>query len=191
MPNQADFELAQAASNEDVFAQKELLERLLNRVLRTVSYLAGGDDDRQDLAQLALMEIVKSAGSFRGDGKLENWADRITIQTAAKQFEKKKRRKRLSDSVWNPPIRVTNPEQEVMAVQVRKRVAMALESLSPKQRIPVVLHYLHGYEVSEIATMTKSKINTVRGRLRNGKKKLKKKILKDPSLKEWLEGNLK
>ena len=51
----------------------------------------------------------------------------------------------------------------------------------------MVLHYLYDYEVSEIADITESNINTVRGRLRRGLRKIREAVLADPVLQEWIE----
>jgi RNA polymerase sigma factor (sigma-70 family) len=70
---------------------------------------------------------------------------------------------------------------------VRRRLAEVIAALPKKQRIPLVLFYLHGYEIAEIAEMTGAKLNTVRGRLRYGRARIRKKVLADPDLRKWVQ----
>ena len=186
--NPDDLTLARAASKGDTPAVNKLINRVIDRVQKTISYLANGSEDAKDLVQLALVQIVRSVGTFRGDCAIEYWADRIAVQTAAKHFERKKRRKKLREAVWHPPSVFYDMEEEIALLQVRRKLAEVIGTLPAKQRIPLVLFYLHGYEIAQIAEMTGAKINTVRGRLRYGRSRIRKKVLADPTLKRWVQG---
>ncbi len=179
--------MAQMAAGGDLIAKRDLIDALIDQVRRTVSYLARPNRDAEDLSQLALIQILHSAGSFRGECTLKYWADRIVVRTAMKQFRKRQRRERLSAAIWEPP-----PPQErsvddsVGLRQVRVRLSGLLHKLSDERRTAVVLHHVQGYGIAEISEMTDAPINTVRDRLRVGRKQLKKRILADPSLKDWI-----
>jgi RNA polymerase sigma factor (sigma-70 family) len=71
---------------------------------------------------------------------------------------------------------------------MRERVSNLLLELSYNKRITLVLHYLHGYEVTEVAEIVGVKVNTVRGRLRAARKWMRKRSLEDPILRQWIEG---
>jgi RNA polymerase sigma-70 factor (ECF subfamily) len=75
-------------------------------------------------------------------------------------------------------------EQEALQRQLHRRLAAVCQRLKPKQRLAVVLRWMQGYSVQEISEITGARVNTVRGRLRNGKKELRRLILQDPVLKE-------
>ncbi|MCP4676960.1 MAG: sigma-70 family RNA polymerase sigma factor [Deltaproteobacteria bacterium] len=186
-----DYELAQSAARGDEQACRHLVERLFSRVRRTVSYLAGGGADAEDLSQMALIQIVNSAGSFRGDCTLEYWADRVAVQTAAKCFAKNKRRAELWETHLVVPPAAHMTENEVEQLRLRQRLAELLHKLSEKHRTAVALHYLYGYKVDEIAELTSARVNTVRGRLRVGKKRLQQLAMRDTLLSEWIAGRTK
>ena len=139
------------------------------------------------MAQLALIQILHSAGSFRGECTLKYWADRITIRTAMKQFRKRQRREKLSAEMHEPPPTVDDRglDDQLANKQIRQKLTEMLQKLSKERRTAVVLHHVQGYGIAEIAEMTGAPVNTVRDRLRVGRKQLKKKILTDPSLKDW------
>jgi RNA polymerase sigma-70 factor (ECF subfamily) len=181
----SDLVLTRRTAAGDKAAARKLIYRLMSRVHTTCEYLARGNDGA-DLAQTALVEIVRSAGSFREESTLEYWADRITVRTAGKIFAKRDRRRRIRETVFVPGPEVIDAEQQTDLYKVRARLTEHLLSLSENQRIVVVLHYLYEYEVSEISDLLGARVNTVRSRLVRGLKRLRPRILQDPGLTEWL-----
>lgn len=186
-PEQADQWLAEKAGLGDREAQLQLVDRLLNQVRRTASYLAGGEDDADDLAQAAMIRILGAAAEYRGDCSLEYWAERITVHTCAKRFDKFRRRRQLFSRTHVPAKAVTGMEEATDAHRARRRLAELLGTLDTKVRTAMVLHYLNGHRIPEVADITGAPINTVRGRLRTGRKKLRQKILNDPLLRVWVK----
>ena len=84
-----------------------------------------------------------------------------------------------------PPVTM-DVDDQVAEKELRERLIQALGKLGTAVRVPVALHYLHGYEVGEIADLMDMKFNTVKGRLRKGVAKLRKHVLADPALREWV-----
>ncbi|MDJ0762866.1 MAG: RNA polymerase sigma factor [Myxococcota bacterium] len=184
---ESELVLAQTAASGDKNAQRDLINAVVDQVRRTASYLANPERDADDLAQVALIQILNSVKAFRGECSLRYWADRITVRTAMKQARKRQRRDKLwGTSNFNhlPPAR--GLEECLAQDQIRLRIAGHLKKLSTDRRTAIVLHHIQGYGISEIAEMTGTPVNTVRDRLRVGRKQLKKRILADRSLKEWL-----
>jgi RNA polymerase sigma-70 factor (ECF subfamily) len=163
-----------------------LAERLLDRVRATVHYLVAADPDADDLVQLAMVEILRSVAGFRGESRLETWADRITIRTTMRGLGKRRRRQaRLTCESVDELAPVEEQERELSRRLLRRRLARALGRLSPERRVAVVLRHVHGYSVQEIAELTDAPINTVRDRLRKGVKRLRGLTRTDPLLRDW------
>jgi len=181
----AALALTRSASQGDEAARRALVDRLFDRVRRTSSYVARNRADAEDLAQAALVRILGCAGSFKGESSLERWADRVTILTAAKEFEKKTRRSRLFAAKWAPQEEGDGLEEDAEARRIRALLIAAFGKLSAPNRAAMSLHYFHGYGVAEVAELVDAPLNTVRGRLRAGREQLKKIIAADPALKEW------
>ena len=59
-------------------------------------------------------------------------------------------------------------------------VQAALEALPEKQRLCVALHHLSGYSVPEIARMLTLPQATVKGRIREGLRKMKQMLEEEP-----------
>jgi len=195
-----DLALARAAGQGDVRARQQLADRLFDRVRATVSYLAGGDPDKDDLVQLSLIEILRSAGSFRAEGHLEGWSDRITIRTSLRALKTRRRRDEVLHAVDDAEVALerlpaepldsagaggSELEQEAQRRQLHGRLAVHLSRLDPERRAAVLLRWVHGHSVEEVAEITEARVNTVRGRLRRGKRQLRKLILSDPMLCGW------
>jgi RNA polymerase sigma-70 factor (ECF subfamily) len=183
----ADQELAAAAADGDPGARRKLIERVLERTRRTVAYLVGADREADDMAQIALVQILRSAHTFRGECTLEYWADRITVRTAMRELRRRKRREQVEPEalVLGPPAPSADAQADLR--MVRARLALLLGKLTPERRTAVVLHHVQGYGIAEVAEMTGAPVNTVRDRLRVGRRQLRKRILSDRELRGWLE----
>ncbi len=181
-----DVSLARAAGRGDPDACRELAERLFDRTRTTVAYLCAGDRDADDLAQQSLVAVLKSARTFRGDCSLERWADRITIRTTLRRLKQRRWREGIVGLEAEPqPDHPVDPDRKLHRRLLRKRLAEVLGRLSEDRRTAVLLHWVHGYRVAEIAEITDTPVNTVRDRLRVGKKQLRKHLMKDPALADW------
>ncbi len=183
---ESDLELTRAAAQGDAEARRLLVERLLNRIGVTVRCLAAGDPDTDDYVQLALIEILQSVGSFRGESSIEAWAERIAIRTAMRQIKVRRWRATIVtlDTAQEGPSKDPSSEDEIVRHRISERITYLLETLSPERRLVVTMRLLLGHSIAEISEITNMKFNTVRDRLRVGRKQLRGKILRDPVLKE-------
>lgn len=186
-PERSDRELAQAASAGDEAARRAIAGRLLAPVRATVSYLAGGGDEAEDLAQGALIEILVSLGSFRGECSLEHWAKRIAAHLVYRHLEKSGRRRRLREQSWIPARIPQGIDEGVELKAARGRLAALLQRISPEMRVALVMHFVEGYTAAEVAELTEVPLGTARDRLHRGRAKLRKLVLGDPVLRDWLE----
>ena len=179
--------LTRAAAAGDERACRRLAERLLDRVAITVRYLSPGDPDADDFTQMAMVEILGSAGSFRAESSLEAWAERIAIRTAMRQLKKRRFRARIVtfDSEREGDAREGLPERMATRHRVSRRVSELLDDLTPERRLVLTLRLVLGYGIEEISEMTGMKINTVRDRLAVARRQLRKKISRDPVLREF------
>lgn len=141
--------------------------------------------EADDIAQVALLEILRSIGSFRGESSLNHWADRITLRVVSQHIRKRSRREGLFTRFFSSPTPQNNLENEVALRGARGRIVHHLDGLTPDRREAFVLHHVLGYSIAEISELTDAPINTVRGRLREGRKQLRKRALSDPTLREW------
>ncbi|MCA9666606.1 MAG: RNA polymerase sigma factor [Myxococcales bacterium] len=151
---------------------------------RTVGWIAGGDRDADDFIQLSLVEILRSAGSFRGESSLETWADRISVRTS--RHAMRKRRDRSMVVVAEPRDDDQSGDDDPARRLLQRDVARALAQVPLQRRVPLVLKLVYQYSVAEIAEMTETRENTVRDRLQVGRRELRKAALRDPALRSYV-----
>jgi len=182
-------QVAFAAASGDLGARRRLADLLLDRVAITVRYLAGGDSDADDYVQTAMIEILRSVGSFRGESSLETWAEKITVRTTMRQL--KHRRWRAQIVVLDPaPDGVScaaGADRQAAQASLADRLTAIVGTLSPERREVVTLRLVLGHSIEEISVLTGAKINTVRDRLAVARRQLRSKIARDPVLRDAKE----
>lgn len=153
-------------------AERELVKRLSGRVGRLARLLSGALVDADDAAQLALLEILTSAASFRVASSLEGWADRIAVRTVRRLVRRELARKSLL-ARWvapgEPPWgRRSDGGGEPLGLEAM------LARLSPERREALVLRHALEYSVEEIAELTAAPVGTVKDRLVAARKELRR-----------------
>jgi len=168
---QADLELMAAVAAKDPAAERELLNRIGGRVRRITGLLCRTPADADDAAQLAMIEILKSASGFRVATSLEGWTDRITARTTLRAARRERERRGLLTRWLRPD------SQPWGSLTVSESDAVGLDGvlsrLSPERRRAFVLHHALEYTVEEIAELTDSPVGTVKDRLVSARKELR------------------
>jgi RNA polymerase sigma-70 factor (ECF subfamily) len=184
-------DLAHAAADGDTVAQQIAAERLYNRIRTAVRYLSADHRDQDDWTHVVLVEILRSLGTFRGEASLESWSNRIVFRKTMQLLKQSRRRDRMigRDSDLPPNAPSTHPETGVdpMRILMRRHLARMLGVLSPERRTAIVLRLVYGYSIDEIAEVTRAPRNTVRQRLRRGRRQLRASISRDALFDEWME----
>lgn len=152
-----------AAAGGDRAAAESLCRELMPRVRNLVRYLLRGDARTDDVAQEALIAVLRGLGSFRGEGRFESWVDRVVARTTFSTI------KRIRAETQPAETEAIDTESHTDSYAERREVAEALDRLSPEQREALVLHFAVGMTVPEIAETTGAPFETVRSRLRLGK----------------------
>ena len=132
-------------------------ERRLYRVAHTMLH---SDADCEDAVQEALLRAWAKLDTLREEAYFETWLIRILINQC-KTFH----RRRTRDAEL-PNEDIPGPESG------QSSLLEALESLPPKSRIALELHYIEGYNVKECARMLSVPEGTVKWRLHQGRRLL-------------------
>lgn len=170
--NALDSDL-RAAQQGDRRAAGRLMKRLLPRVRNLVRYLVRGDSDVDDMAQLSLIAILEGLKTFRGEGSLEAWADRITVRETLRYAKKRRTERQRRDEVV-PTLRVVRGESERPDRYLdRRELARLLDGLPEEQRHVLVLHHALGMSVPEVAEELGVPFDTAKSRLRLAKRRLR------------------
>jgi RNA polymerase sigma-70 factor, ECF subfamily len=201
-PALADEALIAAVRAGDPAIASELCDRVWTQVDRTVRRLLGhGDSDRDDLSQLALIELVSTIGRYRGDCSLDSWAQTVTSHVVFKHIRRRQVERRifgdlLADEADVAPAVATPLHAERLSTtrQSLERVALHLDEMNPGRAWAFVMHDILGYDLREVAQMTKTSVAATQSRLVRGRRELHARIAGDPDLVDLMartEGNAK
>jgi RNA polymerase sigma-70 factor (ECF subfamily) len=161
-----------AAVAGDRRALESLVSEMLPRIRNLVRYLVRGDSDADDMAQEALVAIVRGLPSYRGEGSLSAWADRVAVRETFANL-RRVRRARAQVDAGADLASVPHPDGPPDDYAERRRAAKLLDQLPDDQRHVLVLHHVLGLSVPEISEEIGAPFETVRSRLRLGMSKLR------------------
>lgn len=175
-----------AAAAGDADATERLLLDLLPRVRNLVRYLVRQDSDVDDISQEALIVVLDGLASYRGDGPLRAWVDRIVVRSTFSQLKRMRAEPSAPSGLPLTTLGANDPFSggPSLAQQAglttfpdeylnRRRVVAILDSLPMDQRHAMVLHHVMGMTVPEIAEHTGAPSETVRSRLRLARQRVR------------------
>lgn len=149
-----DVALLRAAAAGDADAVRSLLDDVGPVVYGFVyARLAGDEAAAADLLQETLLEAVRSAEGYRGDAALTTWVCAIARRRLARHYERERRQEvaRTGLRVIHGGDEAAEPAAPDVDVERRDEVMRALRAMTPLHRQILVLKYLDGRSVEEIA----------------------------------------
>ncbi len=167
----ADPRLAAAAAG-DRRALEELVAEILPRVRNLVRYLVRGDAEAEDIAQEAMVAIVRGLPGHRGEGTLRSWSDRVAIRATFGCLRRVRRARAQLDGGADLEA-VPHPDAPPDEYIARRRAVALLDRIPDEQRHALVLHHVLGMSVPDISADLGVPLETVRSRLRIGIGKLR------------------
>ena len=126
--------------------------------------------DREDAIQECIYRALRKRDSLRDDRYMQSWVIRILINECY-SIHRKARWERPSEKLPEPP--------PMPGLDADPAVFRALFSLDEKMRLPMVLHYVEGYPVEEVAKIMRIPTGTVKSRLARGREKVRSEMEKE------------
>jgi RNA polymerase sigma-70 factor (ECF subfamily) len=156
-----------AAARGDRAAAAEVLTAILPRARNLIRYLVRGDAEVDDMAQEALIAVLRGLPSYRGDGTFRSWSDRVVVRSTFAAL-RKRRTEDARHAAAAPELLPVDDRPAVAEYLSRRDLARVLDELPAEQRHALVLHHAVGMSVPEIAAEVGVPQETVRSRLRLG-----------------------
>lgn len=165
--------------------------RVWPQVDRTVQRLLGPDDnEREDATQIAVLELVKTIGAFRGECSLDTWASAVTAHVVYKHIRRRTRGREVSIELTReeqlPSCRPSG-EARLLAGEILASILVHLDAIGEKLAWTFVLHDVLGHGLREIAQILGVSEVAAQSRLVRGRRQLHKRIAADPELAGLLE----
>ena len=133
-------------------------EQVLYRVACT---LLDSEAYRRDAMQETALRAWEKRDTLRQEQYFQTWAVRIMINVC-RTMHRQRRRMTVTEDVGERP-----------APQGDTELRLALEALPERYRLPLVLHYLMGFSVEDIARTLRMPSGTVKYRLHQARKALR------------------
>ena len=186
-----DHALISAARSGNAAMASALCNRLWPQVNRTIRKLLGRHEtDQEDVAQVALFELIRTIDRYRGDCSLDTWAQTVTAHVVFKYIRRRRTERRIfADALGEDeaPAAPVSMAGRSLTRNILTRVAAHLEKMNEARAWTYCLHELMGYELKEIAEMTKVSLAAAQSRLVRGRRDLHKRIAGDPELADLLK----
>lgn len=156
-------------TNEDfasrIVAMQGTLYRVTCAILRDHA-------DREDAVQSAIEKAWRKQGLLRDESRLNGWVVRILINECYAILRHQRRMTPVESIPDAPAPDGSDPD-----------LYRFFTNLPDTLRLTMVLHYVEGYDVKEIARIQRIPVGTVKTRLMRGREKMKQ----DETIKEVLD----
>ena len=175
------------ARQGDLAAYNELVIEYQSQVYNLCYRLLGQAQAAEDATQEAFVSAWRNITTLRGES-FRPWLLRIAANLCRDELRRRGRRptssldSALEAGVPEPPDREPLPEASALNSELRQRLQKALGQLPEEQRLAVVLCDVEGLDYSEIATVMKTSLGTVKSRIARGRLRLRSLLSQEPEL---------
>jgi len=172
-----DDRVIEACRMGDREAFRELFEVYKDKVFSIAVYSMGGDRAAaSDVSQQIFLKLINSIRQFRGDSAFTTWLYRLVVNACIDEQRKRGRLLQLSDAPATSHEDRRPQERHFARLEVSEQVQTAINELTPKLRLPILLKYGEGLSYEEIAEVLECSMGTVSSRLNRGHQSLAKKL---------------
>jgi RNA polymerase sigma-70 factor (ECF subfamily) len=161
----ADATLMRRVAERDSSALQVFVRRVLPRAQRLCQALLRNPVEAKDASQTAILQVLQSAHTFRGECSIEHWSDRIVARTALRWVTVERRAR-------HAPVE-HEPASAGDVGQPRVLLKECIQRLPEVQRTALLLRTCFEYSVDEIASLTNVSRNTVKDRLTRARQTLR------------------
>ena len=170
MPAQAvgvmdEAAIIRAAQQGDQAAFERLVHTYDQNVLRLAVNLLRSTEDAYDVYQEAFLRVHRNLQNFRFDCSFHTWLYRIVTNLCLDHLRKKKVRRQESMTVETDSGVVdrasilaeerpgSDPQRTLLSQEVREKIRVALQGMTPRERMVFELRHYEGLRLKAIGEM--------------------------------------
>lgn len=169
----SNSELVAAVIDGDIHRYSEVVRRFDQRVRRFASQQLGDASVAEDIVQETFYRAFKNLDRLKDHEQLENWLLVIARNCVHDHFRKLKQRR---ETTSEPANQIASIESEVDQME-RDWIWHEVEQLQPAHAQILTLRYLQGYSYREIAEHLVVPESTIRGRIYEARKALRRRLV--------------
>ncbi len=136
--------------------------------------------EADDAAQETFLQAALHISQYQAGTNLKSWLAKIAINVCRGKYRRQKALRRLEEVLKRVTLQINaslpTPEDTFIQTERRRVIMRAVDSLDEKHRIPVLLRYMHGLSVPEIAQILDENEGTIHSRLHYAHRKLRDRL---------------
>ncbi len=186
-----DAELIREAQRGNRAAFEELVRQYDQAVLRLALHLTGSEHDAKDIYQEAFLKAYRNLAGFRFECSFYTWIYRIVTNLCLDHLRRKQVRKEEPAVASDAEGRELNlleqvaderpgasPERNLMRRELAARIALALQQLTPRERIVFEMKHYEGLRLRTIGEALNTSEETAKNTLFRATQKLRAALAK-------------
>ena len=176
-----DGELVSRIRAGDLDAFETLYHKYKDQLYRTALAITNDRGAAEEILQDCLLRAYDHIDTVDGCSSLRPWLHRIIVNLSYNWAAKRRLRLISLEDAFGRVLMASygSPERAFEREELLSLVYEAIRSLSMPQRVVVVLFYLQGFSLAEIAYVLNCPVGTVKSRLHNARRALRKRLVAD------------
>ncbi len=165
----------------NTLALKVLYEKYKGQVYRTALAITRDREAAEDILQDCFIKVCIHIDKLDGSLPLSPWLYRVAVNQSYNWAGKRRRWLQPLEEVIDHLVAGphTLPEYVIERGELQHVVQKAIASLNFEHRVVVVLFYLNGFSLNEIAYILDCPVGTVKSRLHYARQNLRRKLERD------------
>lgn len=182
-----DNQLIARAQQGDSMAFEQLVFRHDRKVLSLAAQYVSSAEDAKDIYQEVFIRVYRGLKKFQFRSEFATWLHRITVNVCLTHRSRQKHKERQvslpEDADSDDPHGAfqlqsedSAADQQAQDSEISDRVQLALDTLSPKQRMVFTLRHYEGLKMKEIAETMSCTEGTVKRYLFSATRKMRNEL---------------
>lgn len=172
--------LAAAAGAGDPAAAERFVRRAIPIVRRVARAIITDRTESEDALQLALIDVLDAAPTYRGTGPLDHWIRKVASRAVIRHVRKV--RSTQVHSLEGQQDQRQTSMRTTMLDSLPRPLEHYLDGLPQNQRLAILLRHALGHTIAEIAELTDAPVPTVLSRIKKARQELRRLIQRDVNL---------
>src|SRR6516162_2341335 len=180
LANSDDVALVREAQTGNRTAFEELVHRYDRDVLRLALNLMKRTEDARDVYQEAFLKVYRNLHRFRFECSFYTWLYRIVTNVCLDHLRRRQARQEEAGTDFFERQReqrpTLDPERHLLGQEIKRRLASAMERLSPRERIVFEMKHYQGLKLRAIGDALGTSEETVKNSLFRATRKLRNEL---------------
>ncbi|MHB8857183.1 MAG: RNA polymerase sigma factor [Bellilinea sp.] len=173
-------ETIRKSSPGDPLIYEALMVEYFNFIFRLTNSILLEPCEADDATQETFIQAATHLADYQAGTNIKSWLAKIAINICRDKLRRLRTRNRLVELLkvitWQAVQASPTPEETTMRNERQQAIKNGVEALDEKHRLPILLRYVHGMPVAEIAQVLQLSEGTVHSRLHYAHLKLRDRL---------------